>query len=96
LINHIKMKSIVKLLVFLLTAVLISQCKKDEPIHYVTIPDSNFLHALIALGVDTDGDGKISTDEAEVLTFLNVGNSSISDITGIGAFVNLDTLSCSF
>ena len=59
-------------LAFMLTVVLICQCEKDEPIPNVTIPDDNFLSALIELGIDTDGDGKISHAEAEAVTSLDV------------------------
>ena len=88
------MKAILKTLLFLLTVVILSQCEKDDP--QVTIPDNNFLNALIELGVDTNGDGVISPAEAEVITFLDVSEDSISDMTGIEKFVNLDTLDCSY
>ena len=89
------MKTLFRVLVILLPTVLIFICcEKDEPNPVVTIPDNNFLNALIDLGVDTNGDGKISPDEAEVITFLDVNNRSISNLTGIEKFVNLDTLYC--
>lgn len=87
------MKTIKKVLLFILTVVLLCQCEK-EPEPEVTIPDDNFLNALIELGVDTNGDGIISPAEAEAITFLNVSHKSISDMTGIEAFVNLDSLDC--
>jgi hypothetical protein len=59
------MKTIIKPFLFILTMVLLSQCEKDNPIPQVTIPDDKFLNALIKLGIDTDGDGKISSAEAE-------------------------------
>ena len=87
------MKAILKTLLFLLTVVILSQCEKENP--QVTIPNNNFLNALIELGVDTNGDGIISPDEAEVITSLNVSEDSISNLTGIEAFVNLKQLDCS-
>ena len=48
------MKTIVKVLLSMLTVVLISQCEKDEPNPVVTIPDDNFLSVLIDLGVDAN------------------------------------------
>jgi hypothetical protein len=60
----------------------------------VSIPDTNFKNALILVGVDTNEDGEISYAEAEAIHNLNVGEKFISDMTGIEAFVNLDTLFC--
>ena len=62
------MKAILKTLLFLLTVVILIQCKKDIEPSIVTITDNNFLNALIELGVDTNGDGIISPTEAEVIT----------------------------
>jgi len=61
----------------------------------VSIPNANFLDALIEGGVDTDEDGQISIEEAEAVTNLNVSGNIISDITGIEAFVNIEYLDCS-
>ena len=76
---------------------LLSQCRKDDPV--VNIPDDNFLNALIELGVDTNGDGLISPEEAEAVTCLDVRGSyhtpgEIENMQGIEAFINLDTLIC--
>ncbi len=68
------MKTIVKVLLSMLAVVLISQCEKDEPNPVVTIPDHNFLRALIDLGVDENGDGIISLEEAEVIISLDVAH----------------------
>ena len=56
------------LLIFALIALFI-QCEKEEP--SIKITDDNFLNALNELGIDTDGDGQISTPE-ETVTFLDV------------------------
>ncbi|MCH7658674.1 MAG: hypothetical protein IIB05_10205 [Bacteroidetes bacterium] len=88
------MKTQLKTLFFILAMVLLSQCEKDNP--QVTIPDDNFLNALIELGVDKNGDGFVNLAEAEVITSLNVSKDSISSLTGIEAFVNLAQLDCSF
>lgn len=59
----------------------------------VSIPDDKFVEALIELGVDTGGDSLISFSEAEDVTNLRLING-ITDMTGIEAFVNLDSLYC--
>ena len=69
----------------------------------VYIPDTSFLYALIDEGVDTNGDSLISYDEAEARTYLDISKRTgeglctgkITDLTGIGTFLNLDTLDCS-
>ena len=78
-----------------LMIVLLSQCKKDPEL-FVSIVDDNFLNALIERRVDVNGDSIISRDEAEIITFLDISSENISDLTGIEAFVNLDTLICMF
>ena len=88
------MKTILKMSLILSAVVLFWQCEKDSP--HVNIPNINFLNALIRLGIDTDGDGKISPSEAAVIRSLDVSGNSISDITGIESFINLDTLYCYF
>ena len=55
----------------------------------VNIPDTNFKNALIEAGIDTSGNGEISQDEAEAITYLDVSDKNISDMTGIEAFINL-------
>lgn len=81
------------MLVICLPIVLIfTRCEK-EPEPKLSIPDNNFLNALIEQGVDTDGDGKISQDEAEAIIKLTFwGAEYIADMTGIQSFINLDTL----
>ena len=90
------MKTLIKTLLLMLTVVLLCQCKKEIEPNIVIIPDDNFLNALIELGVDTNGDGVISPAEAEVITSLNVSEDSISDMTGIEAFVNLKSIDCRY
>ena len=89
------MKAVLKLLFLpLALIVLLTQCEK-EPGH-VNIPDNAFLNALIELGVDANGDWKISPAEAEIVLSLNVRRKNISDMTGIEAFVNLKILNCDY
>ena len=61
----------------------------------VNITDVNFLQTLIKKGVDINGDGKISHTEAEAVITLYLEAEGISDLTGIEAFLNLQTLDCS-
>jgi len=72
-------------------SVLLTQCRK-EPVP--SVPDSNFLDALIKLGIDTNGDHMICTCEVKTVTYLNVSQRDIADLTGIEMFVHLDTLYC--
>lgn len=65
--------------------------KKPEEIN---INDQTFLEALIEQGVDTNADGMISPAEAEVISKLELNGKGIIDMTGIEAFINLDTLYC--
>ncbi|RZJ32963.1 MAG: leucine-rich repeat domain-containing protein, partial [Flavobacterium sp.] len=61
----------------------------------VSIPDSEFLNALIYLGVDTNGDGTIQVSEAAARTSLDLTTAVqyyMHDVSGIEAFVNLTVL----
>ena len=79
-----------------MTLALLCHCKKEnDTIPTVEISDDNFLQALIELGVDKNGDGIISPDEAEIITSLDLNKDSICNLKGIEAFINLDTLNCS-
>ena len=63
----------------------------------ITFNDPNFLNAILSKnpGVDTDGDGRISIAEAEACTYLDIRESSISDMSEIKYFTNLTNLYCS-
>jgi len=62
---------------------------------YTAIPDVNFENKLISLGIDSGTpDGQVLTSKVSSLTSLNVGNSSITDLTGIEDFIALDYLYC--
>lgn len=72
------------------------QCDKDPGPHDpVQIPDAKFLNALITLGFDTNLNKEISYYEAEAITYLDVNNRVISDLKGVEAMINLQTLYCS-
>lgn len=76
----------------LFSLILFAQCKNTEEGEQVYIPDQNFLNELLDAGVDQDGDGRISHPEAESTLSLFLGPSNIKDLSGIEAFINLDTL----
>ena len=89
------MKVVLKLLLLpLVLIILFTQCEKEPEIELVDIPDDAFLTALIELGVDKNGDGEICPCEAEEITFLDVSEKGISDMTGIETFINLEMLDC--
>ncbi|WP_109301719.1 T9SS type A sorting domain-containing protein [Aquimarina sp. AU474] len=62
----------------------------------VAIPDSNFEQALLDQNIDTDGqlNGTICRADALPVTNLSVFEKNINDLTGIEAFINLETLHC--
>jgi hypothetical protein len=64
----------------------------------VNIPDANFKAALVAnASINTNMDAEIQTSEAATFTgAINVSWGNITDLTGIEAFVALDSLDCSF
>ncbi len=60
------------------------------------VPDPNFEQALIDFGYDSGSvDGYVVTDSIHKIETLNVSNRNIFDLTGIEAFVALDSLNCS-
>jgi alpha-tubulin suppressor-like RCC1 family protein len=62
---------------------------------YTLMPDVNFENKLIALGIDSGfADGKLPTSSIASLTYLDLSNSNITDITGIEDFVALTYLDC--
>ena len=62
----------------------------------VNIPDANFKNKLLNYTpiIDTNNDGQIQVSEALVVTELYFSYSSISNMTGIEAFTNLESLNC--
>jgi len=88
------MRQITRLLYLLiLLSGLLKACEKTVQETPVEIPDKGFLDALISSGVDTDKDGRISYEEAESTEALTIPPSGISDLTGLEAFINLDSFS---
>ena len=56
------------------------------------VPDDKFEQALIDLGFDDTLDGYVLTANISGVIKLDVGDKSISDLTGIEAFVALEEL----
>lgn len=75
-----------------LFAGLLLGCEKAPPEALVEIPDTAFLQVLINLGIDTNKDGKISQEEAKAVHNITVPPSGITDLTGLEAFTELDSL----
>ena len=55
------------------------------------IPDAKFREYCLA-NFDTDGDGVISREEAELVTKIDIKTDAILSLTGIEYFTNLETL----
>ena len=60
------------------------------------VPDDKFEQALIDLGYDTTLDDSVLTANISGVTSLDVSSKEISDLTGIEAFVALESLSCAY
>ena len=60
------------------------------------IPDSNFEQVLIDKGIDSDGllNGQIASEDAALVTYLDVSNKNITDLNGLRGFTALETLIC--
>ncbi len=93
----------VKYVIFSLPLFLLTQCDWFSKEEIVEIPDPFFLEALIENGVDTNNGLSISFSEAAVVRSLDINGDDdylpaelgeIKDLTGLEAFVNLDSFSC--
>lgn len=80
------------LFIFFVPLLVLHQCSQSDQEEIVSIPDPGFLQALVEEGVDKNGDGLISYPEAEATFSISLSPSSISDLTGLEAFINLDSL----
>ena len=87
------MKATIQLLVLLVVISLeFTQCTKGSPEEIVHLPDQIFRTALIEQGVDDNRDGIITFKEAEEILTIDLWGIGVSDLCGIEAFINLDTL----
>lgn len=66
-------------LIMLVTALLGRQCEKESP--YLEFSDEVFLQVLLEIGVDFNGDGLISKQEAEQITSLDVTDKGLTDLS---------------
>ncbi len=81
-----------KLLIAMLFSLVLSTTAQAQ---WTAIPDSNFEQALIDLGIDDVLDGQVLTASVENITYLDVIDKNISDLTGIEAFISLQFLRAS-
>ncbi|SDR65706.1 Por secretion system C-terminal sorting domain-containing protein [Polaribacter sp. KT25b] len=58
------------------------------------VPDDNFEQALIDEGLDDVLDNYVLTNNINSITFLDVSDKNISDLTGIEDFLELETFGC--
>ena len=86
------MRPTLKFILTLLAVFLLTYCKKDDH-DKVNIPDNNFLNILIQKGIDSDGDGKISYSEAEVVRSLDISGNNLSSLD-VSNNLALTTLRC--
>ena len=75
-----------KKIIFLIFFVIIGKVSSQ----YTQIPDPNFEQALIDLNVDNVLDGQVLTASIDTLTYLNLTNKNINDLTGIQDFIQLE------
>ncbi len=75
-----------------LTAILNLLMLHTSIAQYTSVPDPNFEQKIIDIGKDDVIDGQIVTDSALWVWTLDLQNSNISDLTGIEAFININTL----
>ncbi|GEM_PF-2521390 len=70
--------------------------RTSDPACFVQIPDANFKAYLLGnTEINTNGDGFIQCTEAEAYSgSISCAFKSISDLTGIAAFVNISQLDC--
>ena len=68
--------------------------KEETPfIPGIEIADAKFKQYLLE-NFDLNGDGEISSEEAEAVTFMDCSGMEIESLGGLEFFVNLDTLYC--
>lgn len=66
----------------------------DEGAHLLTFAED--FKAYLVENFDTDGDGEISRDEAELITAIECENLGLTSLEGVRNLTNLQTLHCSY
>ncbi len=73
-----------------------NQDPANEP-EIIAFDDSLFEAALIDIGVDTDGDDKISEEEAAVVETIDIsGRGNITSLAELSYFTDLQSLNCNY
>lgn len=85
-----KVSGTVRLFVLLLFLPWSCEESQEEELH---VPDTAFFQALLDKGVDRNGDGRISPEEAAATDSLHFAPLGIADLTGLEAFTRLRYLS---
>lgn len=86
------MKVALKIFFSFISLSIFYSCEKEDEIK--AFEDYQFLSTLIKKGIDTDGNGAISSYEASMVKSLDVSYDRISDLKGIEIFINLEILEC--
>lgn len=66
----------------------------DEGVHLLTFAED--FKAYLVENFDTDGDGEISRDEAELITAIECEDLGLTSLEGVRNLTNLQTLHCSY
>ena len=66
----------------------------DEGAHLLTFAED--FKAYLVENFDTDGDGEISRDEAELITAIECEDLGLTSLEGVRSLTNLQTLHCSY
>lgn len=81
-----------KLIAILLINLSLYLAVVDLKAQSINFPDEQFKAALIAQGIDANGDGKIQKSELTQIKKLHVNNADISSLEGIKNFISLEEL----
>ncbi len=99
--NSKKMVLIKKITIFIILVILVNFIFINFNVSYsnetenIAFLDNNLKTALLNEGIDSNGDGEISYDEAKNVTMLHLYNKNISNLYGLRYFENVDYLELS-